>query len=306
MNDALRGEVIFPGRKEMGEIHDHLKSLLPPDKVSRRAFVVTGVAATGFALAVQPVSAEAIKTGDEGLIVDEIQIPVSDGKIPAYRACPASGGPFPTVLVIQEIFGVHEWVKDICRRLAHLGYFAIAVSLNARQGDVSKAPDMPGVMAIMGKVPDAEVASDLDATVAWAASTGTADTARLGVTGFCWGGRQTWLYAAHNPKVKAAVAWYGPLGYPTNALHPKNPPDLIEQLHVPVLGLYGGADTGIPNSQVQAFAFALKTAHKEAQFIVYPDTPHGFNADYRPSYRPDAARDGWKRMLAWFKARGVG
>ncbi len=284
--------------------HEHLNSLLPPERLSRRAFVATTLA-TGFAVSVQPVSAQTITTSAEGLVAGEVQIPVSDSTIPAYRAYPASGGPFPTVLVIHEIFGVHEWVKDICRRLAHAGYFAVAASLNARQGDVAKAADKHAVIAIMGQVPDAEAASDLDATVAWAASTGKADTSRLGVTGFCWGGRQTWLYAEHNPKLKAAVAWYGPLAYPTNPLHPKNPPDLTAELHVPVLGLYGGADAGIPNSQVQAFAFALKTAHKECQFIVYPDTPHGFNADYRPSYRPEAAKDGWRRMLAWFKAHGV-
>jgi carboxymethylenebutenolidase len=209
------------------------------------------------------------------------------------------------VLVIQEVFGLHEWVKDICRRLAHEGYFAVAASLNARQGDTTKLTDLHAVMAVMGKVPDAEVANDLDATLAWAATTGKADTARLGVTGFCWGGRQTWLYAAHNPKVKAAVAWYGPLGYPADAIHPKNPPDTIDQLQVPVLGLYGAEDRGIPKSQVEAFAVALHNAHKETQFIVFPGAGHGFNADYRPSYNEAAAKEGWKRMLGWFKQHGV-
>jgi len=288
----------------MDEYRDHLESLVSAAPLSRRAFVVTTLA-SGFALAVQPVSAETITTSAEGLVTGEVQIPVADGHIPAYRAHPASGGPFPTVVVIQEIFGVHEWVKDVCRRLAHAGYFAVAPLLNARQGDVSKAPDMPSIMAIMGRVPDAEAASDIDATIAWAATTGKADTGRLGVTGFCWGGRQTWLFAVHNPKVRAAVAWYGPLGYPTNPLHPKNAPELIGQLQVPVLGLYGGADTGIPKSQVEAFAAALKQAGKDTQIIIYPDAPHGFAADYRPSYRAAAAKDGWQHMLEWFKTHGV-
>ena len=288
----------------MGDIHNHLTSLLPPSELSRRVFVGTAFAA-GFALSVQPISAATIMTSTDGLVAGDVEIPVSDGKIPAYRAYPASGGPFPTVLVIQEVFGLHEWVKDICRRLAQAGYFAVAASLNSRQGDTTKLTDMHAVMAVMGKVPDAEVANDLDATLAWAATTGKADTARLGVTGFCWGGRQTWLYAAHNPKVKAAVAWYGPLGYPTDAMHPKNPPDTIDQLQVPVLGLYGAADPGIPKSQVEAFAVALKNAHKETQIHRVSRTPHGFNADYRPSYSEEAAKEGWKRMLGWFKQHGV-
>ena len=289
----------------MGDIHDHLKSLLPPTELSRRVFVGTAFAA-GFALSVQPISAATIMTGAEGLIAGDVEIPVADGKIPAYRAYPALGGPFATVLVIQEVFGLHEWVKDICRRLAHAGYFAVAASLNARQGDTTKLTDLHTVMAVMSKVPDAEVAGDLDATLAWAATTGKADTARLGVTGFCWGGRQTWLYAVHNPKVKAAVAWYGPLGYSIDTLHPKNPPDLIDELKVPVLGLYGAEDRGIPKSQVEAFAVRLHAEHKETQFIVFPGAGHGFNADYRPSYNEAAATEGWKRMLGWFKQHGVG
>jgi carboxymethylenebutenolidase len=305
MNRASRGApIFFRGGNAMDDSHDDPASLPPPGNWSRRAFVATTLA-TGFAVSMQPVSAATIVTGADGLVVGEAKIPVADGRIPAYYAYPASGGPFPTVLVIHEIFGVHEWVKDICRRLAHGGYFAMASQLYARHGDTAAAPDLQAVMVLVRQVPDAAVASDLDATVAWAAATGKADTARLGVTGFCWGGRQTWLYAAHNPKVKAAAAWYGPLGVPVDAAHPKNPPDLVAELRVPVLGLYGGADQGIPNSQVQAFAAALKTAGKEAQFVVYPDTPHGFNADYRPSYRPEAAQDGWRRMLAWFKAHGV-
>jgi carboxymethylenebutenolidase len=283
---------------------EHLKSLLPPLDFSRRGFMLTSLAA-GFALAVQPVSAATITTDAEGLLAGEVQVPVADGAIPAYRACPATGGPFATVLVIQEIFGVHEHIKDICRRFAKLGYFAVAPALYARQGDVAGLPDIQEVMKVVARVPDAQVAGDLDATLAWAATTGRADTTRLGITGFCWGGRQVWLYAAHNPAIKAAVAWYGPLTPPTNALHPVNPVDLVARIDVPVLGLYGAADAGIPVAAVEKFRDALAAAGKKSDIVIYPDTPHGFHADYRPSYRPEAAADGWKRLQAWFRANGV-
>ena len=288
----------------MEERDDHLMSLLPPAALTRRGFVVTSLAA-GFALAVQPVSAETIVTDSNGLTVGEVKIPVSDGEIPGYRAMPAEGGPFATILVVQEVFGVHEHIKDICRRLAKAGYFAVAPALYARQGDVSQMSNIDDILKVVAKVPEAEVASDLDATVAWAAGTGKADTTRLGITGFCWGGRQVWLYAEHNPKVKAAVAWYGPLNRPTSQMTPVNPMDQVAQLQVPVLGLYGGADQGIPMDQIKAMQAALKAADKPSEIVVYPDTPHGFNADYRPSYRPEQAKDGWKRMLAWFKDHGV-
>jgi len=273
-------------------------------KISRRAFVVGSLAA-GFALAVMPVSADTITTDSNGLVAGEVKIPVAGGEIPAYRAMPATGGPFPTILVVHEIFGVHEHIKDICRRLAKLGYFAVAPLLYSREGDVSSLSDVQAIMAVVAKVPDNEVASDLDATVAWAKSTGKADTTKLGITGFCWGGRQVWLYAAHNPGVKAAVAWYGPLQIPTSDLRPKNPIDLASQINAPVLGLYGGADNGIPVAQIEQMRAALKTAGKKSEIVIYPDTPHGFNADYRPSYRPEAAKDGWKRMHSWFQQNGV-
>ena len=274
------------------------------NQISRRAFVVGSLAA-GFALAVMPVSAETIVTDSNGLVAGEVRIPVEGGEIPAYRAMPASGGPFATVLVVHEIFGVHEHIKDVCRRLAKSGYFAVAPLLFSREGDVSRVSDVPAIMKIVAKVPDREVALDLDATVAWAKSTGKADTAKLGITGFCWGGREVWLYAAHNPSLKAAVAWYGPLQTPVNDMRPKNPIDLASQINVPVLGLYGGADQGIPIAQIEQMRAALKAAGKRSEIIVYPDTPHGFNADYRPSYRPEAAKDGWKRTIAWFKENGV-
>ena len=288
----------------MDERDSHLTSLLPPASLTRRGFVVTSLAA-GFALATQPVSAATIVTDSEGLTVGEVKIPVADGEIPGYRAMPAEGGPFATVLVVQEVFGVHEHIKDICRRLAKAGYFAVAPALYARQGDVTQMTNMDDVMKVVAKVPEAEVAADLDATVAWAQSTGKADTAKLGITGFCWGGRQVWLYCAHNPKVKAGVAWYGPLQRPASEMTPKNPIDLVPQLKVPVLGLYGGADGGIPMDQIRAMQDALKSAGGTSEIVVYPDTPHGFNADYRPSYRETAAKDAWARMLAWFKKYGV-
>jgi carboxymethylenebutenolidase len=288
----------------MDERDSHLTSLLPPASLTRRGFVVTSLA-VGFALATQPVSAATIVTDSDGLTVGEVKIPVSDGEIPGYRAMPAQGGPFATVLVVQEVFGVHEHIKDICRRLAKAGYFAVAPALYARQGDVTQMTNMDDVMKVVAKVPEPEVASDLDATVAWAGSTGKADTAKLGITGFCWGGRQVWLYCAHNPKVKAGVAWYGPLQRPKSEMTPMNPIDAVPQLKVPVLGLYGGADGGIPMTQIQAMQDALKAAGNQSEIVVYPDTPHGFNADYRASYRPEQAKDGWKRLLAWFRDHGV-
>jgi carboxymethylenebutenolidase len=290
----------------MNVIDTHHRSLLPDLAPSRRLFVVTSLA-SGFALAVQPVSAETITTDANGLTAGEVKIPVEDGAIPGYRAMPATGGPFPTVLVIQEIFGVHEHIKDVCRRFAKLGYFAVAPALYAREGDVSELTDIQQIISkVVSKVPEPRVASDLDAAVAWAKSTGKADTTKLGVTGFCWGGRQTWLYAEHNPNVKAAVAWYGPLQRPKTENTPVNPPDGVKDLKVPVLGLYGAADQGIPVPQVEAMRDALKAAGNNSEIVIYPDTPHGFHADYRASYRPEQAKDGWKRLQAWFKDHGVG
>jgi carboxymethylenebutenolidase len=290
----------------MNVIDSHHRSLLPDLAPSRRVFVVTSLA-SGFALAVQPVSAETITTDTNGLTAGEVKIPVKDGEIPGYRAMPATGGPFPTVLVIQEIFGVHEHIKDVCRRFAKLGYFAVAPALYAREGDVSQLTDIQEIISkVVSKVPEPQVASDLDAAVAWAKSTGKADTAKLGVTGFCWGGRQTWLYAEHNPNVKAAVAWYGPLQRPKAENTPVNPPDGVKDLKVPVLGLYGAADQGIPVPQVEAMRDALKAAGSNSEIVIYPDTPHGFHADYRASYRPEQAKDGWKRLQAWFKDHGAG
>jgi carboxymethylenebutenolidase len=289
----------------MRAMQEDLRSLLPSVDFTRRQFVATTLAA-GFAAAVQPVSAATISTDTTGLEAGEVKIPVEGGTMPAYRAMPATGGPFPVVFVVEEIFGVHEHIKDVCRRLAKLGYFAVAPELFARHGDVSQITKIEDIISkVVSKVPDAEVMSDLDHTVAWAKKSGKADTSRLGITGFCWGGRVVWLYSAHNPGLKAGVAWYGRLVGAPDSLRPKNPIDLVGSLHAPVLGLYGGADTGIPVSTVEQMRKALKEAGKPAEIVVYPDTPHAFNADYRPSYRKEAAEDGWKRMLEWFKKNGV-
>ena len=281
----------------------------PPQAMGRRGFMVTALGA-GFALAVQPVSAQtAVATPGDGLLTGEIQVPAADGALPAYRAQPAQGSNFPVILVVQEIFGVHEHIKDICRRLAHLGYLAIAPELYARQGDPRQCTAIPDILTkVVSKVPDSQVMADLDACVAWAGAHG-GDPARLGVTGFCWGGRVTWLYAAHNPQVKAGVAWYGRLTSPGNAMTPKHPLDLAGALKAPVLGLYGGQDAGIPNDTVDKMRTALAAsgnpASRASAIHVYPDAPHAFHADYRPSYRKEEAEDGWQRMRAWFARHGV-
>ncbi len=281
-------------------------SLSPKLDLSRRSMLVTTLA-TGFAAAVQPVCAQSIITTDTtGLEAGEIKIKTADGEIPGYRALPATGGPFPVILVVQEIFGVHEHIKDLCRRLAKLGYFAISAELYARQGDVSQLKAVDEIFKnVVSKVPDAQVMSDLDAAVAFAKAAGKADTARLGITGFCWGGRITWLYSAHNPAVKAGVAWYGRLIGNVTDNTPRHPVDIASSLKAPVLGLYGGADQGIPQDTVDKMRDACKAAGKTCEIVVYPDTPHAFNADYRPSYRPEQAKDAWAKMLAWFKSHGV-
>jgi carboxymethylenebutenolidase len=285
--------------------HDPLSFGLPDTRhaVGRRGFMVTSLA-VGFALAVQPVRAEAITTDSEGLTAGEVKVPVSDGEIPAYRAKPAAGGPFPTVLVVQEIFGVHEHIRDVTRRFAKLGYYAIAPELYARQGDVSQLTDMQEIFAIVNQVPDAQVMSDLDAALAYAKGDG-ADGERLGITGFCWGGRIVWLYSAHNPQVDAGVAWYGPLAGDPSDLKPTNPVDIAGDLKVPVLGLYAGGDTFITAEHVEAMRAALSGGGSGSEIVVVPDVQHGFHADYRPTYNETAAKEGWARLLDWFKAHGV-
>lgn len=276
-----------------------------PAEVGRREFLVSKLTA-GFALAVLPVSAETITTDTNGLEAGEVSIPAADGTIPAYRAMPKNGKSFPLVLVVQEIFGVHEHIKDICRRFAKLGYAAVAPELYARQGDVSKIENIQEIISkVVSKVPDAQVMSDLDSTAAWAAKSSKGDANRLGITGFCWGGRIVWLYAAHSPKLKAGVAWYGRLVGQPSELTPKHPIDVAGSLKAPVLGLYGGKDQGIPQNTIEQMREALKKAGSPSEIVVYPDAGHGFNADYRLGYDKQAAEDGWKRLLAWFKRYGA-
>lgn len=285
----------------MNQKNPDFDSLVPAVGFTRRGFVATALGA-GFALAAQPIMAQTtITTDTAGLIAGEIKIDA----LAVYRAMPEGGKNLPTILVISEIFGVHEYIADVCRRLAKLGYLAIAPELFARYGDPRKLTNVQEILsAIIAKVPDREVMADLDACAAWAKSNG-GDPARLGITGFCWGGRQTWLYSAHNPNVKAGVAWYGRIDGEVNDRTTKWPLDVAGDVKGAVLGLYGGKDQGIPLEDVDAMGDALKKAGGKSQIHVYPDAPHAFHADYRPTYRKEAAEDGWQRLQAWFKQHGV-
>ncbi len=231
-------------------------------------------------------------------------MPVSDGHLPAYAARPTGSGPFPIVLVVEEVFGVHEYVQDVCRRLAHQGYLAVAGEYYARVGDLSQAMSVQQYGPIVAKAPDAQMMSDMDAVAAWA-SANHGDGARLGITGFCGGGRQTWLYAAHNPHLRAAVSWYGVLGGATSEIKPRTALAEVDKVLCPVLGLYGDKDALNPMSLIEEAEAKAKSASEPISFVIYPDAPHGFHADYRPSYREAAAKDGWKRMLDWFHRYGV-
>ena len=278
------------------------------DGPTRRTALKAAVG-VGYAAAVSPIMAQtAIKTPADGLTAGDVTIDVNGFKMPAYRAAPAGKTNLPVVLILSEIFGVHEYIADTARRFAKAGYLAIAPELFVRQGDAQSYGEMARLIAeVIAKVPDAQVMADLDATVAWAGAHG-GNLNKVGVTGFCWGGRQTWLYAAHSKHIKAGVAWYGRLEGNATPLTPVHPVDVVAKLNGPVLGLYGGADTGIPVNTVAQMQNALATGSKAAQastFVLYPDAPHAFHADYRPSYRKPAADDGWQRALAWFKAHGV-
>lgn len=289
-------------------IEAELDSLTPSRAFSRRDFARTSIGA-GFAAAVLPVQAQTqIKTGSDGLTVGEVTINVGDFKMPAYRAMPAGKSNLPVVLVVSEIFGVHEYIADVARRFARQGYLAIAPELFVRQGDAGSYGEIAKLMSeVVSKVPDAQAMADLDACVAWARANG-GDANRLAVTGFCWGGRITWLYSAHNPGVKAGVAWYGRLVGQPSALQASHPIDVAARLKAPVLGLYGEKDTGITLDTVDKMKAALaagSAAAKRSEFVIYPDAPHAFHADYRPSYVKAAAEDGWQRCLAWFKAHNV-
>ena len=281
-------------------------------ELNRREFLVTSILAAGiYGAAVTPISAQTKVTTDAvGLAVGEVKIRVSDGEIPAYRAMPdKKSGKFPVVLVVHEIFGVNEWVQDVCRRFAKLGYMAIAPALYARQGEIKDLKDPREInRQIYSKIPDTQSMTDLDATVAWA-SKNSGKTKKLSITGFCWGGRIVWLYAAHNPKVKAGAAWYGRVvptpNSPVNTLQPTTPIDFAKDLKVPVLGLYGGLDKGITVDGVQRMQDELKKGKSRSQIIVFPNADHGFHADYRPSYNKQASDEAWAKLLAWFKEHGA-
>lgn len=264
----------------------------------------------GYAAAAAPLMAQtAIHTSSEGLVSGWVQVPSNGFSLPVYRSAPAGRTGLPVVLVVQEIFGVHEYIADVTRRLARQGYLALAPDLYRRQGDAAAYTEIGRLMSeVVSKVPDEQVLGDLDSVARWAGEQG-GNLAQLGITGFCWGGRIAWLYAAHNPGLKAAVAWYGRLTGQSSPLTPHNPIDLVGQIHAPVLGLYGGQDTGITAASINEFKAAIaasgSAAAKDSEFVIYPDAGHAFHADYRSSYRQAAAEDGWKRLLAWFKLHGV-
>lgn len=276
------------------------------DGVDRREFLKVALG-TGFAAATLPVAAQTvIKTDTVGLTAGTVSIKVGGAEVPVYHAQPADKANPPVILVVSEIFGVHEHIADIARRFAKQGYMALAPDLFVRQGDPQKVANIADLMRdIISRTPDAEVMGDLDACVEWARQHG-GNVDKLGITGFCWGGRITWLYCAHNPKVKAGVAWYGRLVGEPSPNNPKNPIDFATTLTVPVLGLYGGKDTGIPQSSIERMKAELAKGHSGSSFVVYPDAGHAFNADYRPSYVEADAKDGWKRALQWFRSHGVG
>lgn len=285
-----------------------VESLVPGQSFDRRSFVKTALG-SAFAAAAMPVMAQAIKTDFAGLTAGEVTIPSGGFNMPAYRAQPEGKTNLPVVLVVSEIFGVHEHIADVCRRFAKLGYLAIAPELFARQGDPQSFGTIQELQArLISKVPDEQVMSDLDAATAWAGKNG-GDLSRLAITGFCWGGRITWLYAAHSLRVKAGVAWYGQLVAEPTPLKPRNPVNIVGQLHAPVLGLYGGKDTGITQEHVEKMKAALAGSGdpeaRASKFIVYPESGHAFHADYRPSYREADAKDGWQKCLAWLRQHGV-
>lgn len=278
----------------------------PDARFTRREVLISGAVAAGYALAVRPVSAAAIVTSDEGLVAGRVKLPAGDVEIGAYRAHPAVGGPFPVVLVAHEIFGVHAYIEDVVRRLAKLGTFAIAPDLFQRQGDPTQLATIDLIVSnVVAKVPDAQVMSDLDATLAYAGAEGHGDVARAAITGFCWGGRIVWLYCAHSSKMRCGVAWYGRLEGDPREQTPKHPIDVATSLQAPVLGLYGSDDPGIPQASVLAMRARLAEAPSGSEIVVFPGAPHGFHADYRDSFRALAASEAWTRMRGWFRAHGV-
>jgi carboxymethylenebutenolidase len=271
--------------------------------LARRGLMMTSLI-SGFTMAITTVEAQAIHTDTQGLVAGEVQIPVSDGHLPGYMARPDGAGPFGTILVIEEVFGVTEYIQDVCRRFAKAGYLAVAPEVYARIADLSKITSMSEIMGVIAKSNDSQIMSDLDSTAAWAAEN-HGDANRLGVNGFCRGGRDVWLYAAHNPHLKAAVSWYGILDGKTSPIQPQTALDVADKILCPLLGLYGGKDASNPVPLVREAEAKAKAAGKTIEIVIYPDAPHGFHADYRPSYREADAKDGWARALAWFKQYGV-
>ncbi len=272
--------------------------------IDRRTFLMTTLM-TGLPLSVARAQTPAIHTDAAGLEAGEVQIPVADGHLPGYCARPQGPGPFPIILVIEEIFGVHEYIKDVCRRFAKLGYLAVSPELYARIADLSKMTDVQEIVTkVIARAPDATMLSDLDSTAAWAEAN-HGDANRLGVTGFCRGGRDTWLYAEHNPKLRAAVAWYGPVKGSVSVIQPRTPFDMAAGLRCPLLGLYGGKDESIHPADVQATAQVARDAGHTVKIEIFPEAGHGFHADYRATYNKAAAEAGWADALAWFKANGV-
>ena len=308
LNESLKHQVNDQVNDQVTDIQALLDTTRTPHTATRRTALKAALG-VGYTMAAGEVMAQTtVKTSSDGLKTGEIMVEVNGFKVPAYMAAPAGKTNLPIVLVIQEIFGVHEYIADTARRFANMGYLAIAPELFARQGDPTKYNVMADLFKeVVSKVPDAQVMTDLDGMVKWAAANG-GDANKLAITGFCWGGRITWLYAAHNKAVKAGVAWYGRLEGAASDLTPKHPIDLVGSINGPVLGLYGSADTGIPVASVDKMKAALaagSAAAKKSEFVVYDGAPHAFHADYRPSYRKEPAEDGFKRALEWFKANGV-
>jgi len=289
------------------DLDQDVKGILEPERAfDRRDFLTTALGASAALAASAPVSAQEINTDAQGLEAGDVTIKVADGTLPAYRAMPSTGGPFATILVAPEVFGLNHYMKDVCRRLAKAGYFAISPDVYARKADLTKISSIAEILPIVNAKPDPEMMADFDATVTYAQGSGKASVDKLGMTGFCRGGRTVWMYAAHNSKLKAAVVWYGTLGGKPSDAMPKYPVDIVKDIKVPVLGLYGDKDSGIPLTDVDKMREGLKATGNKSEFVVYPDAGHGFGADFRPdNYRKQDAEDAWKRMLAWFKQWGV-
>lgn len=288
------------------DLEQDVQGMLPEKDFDRRDFIWTALGASAAMALAGNASAQQITTDTAGIVADDVTIPTKDAQLRGYRAMPATGGPFPVVLVAAEIFGLNHYIKDVCRRLAKAGYYAIVPDLYTRKADLTKFSSMAEIQPIVNTKYDTELVADYDATVAFAQASGKADTGRMAITGFCRGGRTTLVYSAANPKLKAAVPWYGPVGGATNEYVPKTAMDRVAEIKVPVLGLYGAKDAGIPVEGVEKFFAALKAAGTPAELVVYPDAGHGFHADFRPdNYRKADAEDGWNRMLAWFRKYGV-